>query len=504
MAPALALIHRTHQRLRRHWQLNTIGFWLPVAIIGWAVDYLILNFVSYPRFLTLLPPVICCGYLGITLWKARTVAEPESVAALLDDIVQGKERFLTVATTPQSSTALEHGFYRVITAQADALSRDFLPERDLPFVLDRRVPWAMLGAVFSVLLLFLVPSLLGSHGPFFTAPSPMETSYREEASSQEAVITEAIAKLEETARLLMASTSPPQEQMVGAQLATLIQQIQDPSLSAQEKQQLIEEARKRLNLDLPLPQLFPFDLKIFGSKGKDQSQGNEGDSQQAGKTPLEKTKQSLEQLKQSLSTATATSSNGSQQEAQQNREKNTQPQPRLEGGGIAFNLPLPREKNQDRSRQESGEAGQKPSQAQARDPHVPGSDPNYPGEGQNQNAQNQQAQNQQNQSNSPEKPGSGQDQKSGGGASVGQEKGERFLKSGDQPGGGFLTKDGRFVKVRIPIGQDAQETGDGLTANASRATPKVPYSNAPLKEGALDQAQAKQPIPLEYRSILSE
>jgi hypothetical protein len=83
-------------------------------------------------------------------------------------------------------------------------------------------------------------------------------------------------------------------------------------------------------------------------------------------------------------------------------------------------------------------------------------------------------------------------------------KGERVLKPGAQAGGGFLTKDARFVKVRVPVGQEAQAEDDGRTVNSQRAIPKTPYSNAPLKEGRPDQVHLKQPIPLEYRAILTE
>jgi hypothetical protein len=86
---------------------------------------------------------------------------------------------------------------------------------------------------------------------------------------------------------------------------------------------------------------------------------------------------------------------------------------------------------------------------------------------------------------------------------VGGGRGERFLKPGEQPGG-FLTKDVRFVKVRIPVGNEPQSGGDKLTENYDAAQPKTPYSNAPLKEGLPDQVQLKQPIPLEYRAILQK
>ncbi|NOT54354.1 MAG: hypothetical protein HOP18_07095 [Deltaproteobacteria bacterium] len=75
------------------------------------------------------------------------------------------------------------------------------------------------------------------------------------------------------------------------------------------------------------------------------------------------------------------------------------------------------------------------------------------------------------------------------------------MKQGEQPGG-FLTKDARFVKVRIPFGGTPRAEGENLTENTDRAQPHTPYSNAPLKEAPPDHAQVKQPVPLEYRTIL--
>src|SRR5262249_26850221 len=94
----------------------------------------------------------------------------------------------------------------------------------------------------------------------------------------------------------------------------------------------------------------------------------------------------------------------------------------------------------------------------------------------------------------------GQDEKSKS-PTVGGSRGERFLKPGEQPGG-FLTKDARFVKVRIPFGSAPPSEGEKLTENYEKTQPKTPYSNTPLKEAPPDQAQPKQPIPLEYRTIL--
>ena len=103
-----------------------------------------------------------------------------------------------------------------------------------------------------------------------------------------------------------------------------------------------------------------------------------------------------------------------------------------------------------------------------------------------------------------ERNGEEQNRQGSGEATVGQGRGERFLKPGEQPGGGFLTQDAHFVKIRVPLGQDVQATKGARTANNGSTAPKTPYSNAPLKDSAPEQAQGKQPIPLEYRAILKD
>jgi hypothetical protein len=401
---------------------------------------------------------------------------------------------------PCSSSLPDSTFYPVVQQQAEHLSKTFLPKRDLPFVLDRRVSWAIVWGA-CVTLLFLFVPLVSEHP--FSSPS------QQEEARQDFAVTTAIAALEKTARFLIAPSSRPEEQLAGAQLLALVQQVQNPSLSTPEKQKLIEETQKRLNLDLPLPQFFPFDLKIFAGKGKeDQNQRNEGNSQQGATPQLAEANRNLEQLKQSLAGQTK---NEAGQDGQKNEEKSEKPQPRSAGGGITFNFPPPSPNPPSSPSNSSQTSGSQQPQTNNQTPPQPDSlgpsqsglaskvDPNRPEK--NPRAQTQ---NSQNQGYNPEKPGGEQEKKGEGGATIGQGRGERFLKPGEKPGGGFLTKDARFVKVRVPAGREEEREGDTLAENASRATPKIPYSNVPLKEGPPDQAQAKQPIPLEYRSILTE
>lgn len=502
MSPALTLIHQVRRRLLWHRQLNTLGFFLPLVVVGWLIAQMVSQLLLLPRLVVLLPVVVCGVGIGISLRKIRITTEPESIAALLDDKIQGKERFLTLISALQHSPWLSDSpSYAVVQQQTDQLSKTFLPKRDLPFSLDRKVFGAVIGAVCSVLT-FLFTSFVSEH-PFFSSYFSSQT----EESSQESASAIAISTLEKTARLLLSPSSLPEEQLAGAQLLALVQQLQDPSLSVPEKQKLIEEVQKRLNLDLPFPQFFPFDLKIFASKRKeDQNQGKDGESPQGGKSQLAKANQNLEQLKQSLSDQL---DNEAAQNEQKSKEKNEKPQTQA-GGGITFNFPHPSSNSLSppNNLQTPGTQQTQANNQTSPQPDVLGQpqndqtsqvDPKRPGKD-----LNDQAQNSQNQRHDPEKPGGEQEKTGEGGATIGQGKGERFLKPGDKPGGGFLTKDARFVKVRVPVALEEQGKEETLKEHTNRPTPKTPYSNAPLKGGQLDQLQAKQPIPLEYRSILTE
>jgi hypothetical protein len=501
MSSVLMLIQQVRRRLLWHQQFNLLGIFLPLVVLSWIIGQLIAQLFALSRLFTLLPMIPCVIGVVVALWKKRATIQPEAIAALLDDKTRGKERFLTLVSKEPYS--LSNGaLYPVVQQQVEKLAENFLPEQEFPFVLDRRVPWVILGTAGSILFIFLLlPVFERSFVPSF-APQM-------ESSSQEITSTAAMSALEETARLLLSPASAPEEQLAGAQLLTLLQRLQDPSLSALEKQRLIEEAQKRLPVDLPLPQLFPFDLKIFSNKGKEgQNQGQESGESQGGKAQLTKASQSLEQLKQALS-GQMSSTPGQNEKKDEGKDKS--PQPSSAGGGIKFNFPSSSPNQQSSQSNAPQTSGTQQSQPNNQTPSLMNTtgqpqnglaskiDPNQTG-----NNINNQAQNSQNQGHNSETPGNEQGKKGEGGTTIGQGRGERFLRPGDKPGEGFLTKDAQFVKVRVPVTQDEQGQGETLTANTGRITPKTPYSNAPLKEGPPDQPQVKQPIPFEYRSILEE
>ena len=470
------------------WQrsANTLGFFLPLGIAVFFLGHSLILACSLPIGFAFLPPVVVFGFLLQSLRQGKKGCQDESIARLLDEKTVGQERFLTLATLPSSSD-----FVAQVRSQAARKAAFFVPERDLPFHLDRRVPFACVGAVLSGLLFLFLPSGSAALAP--SGPSPV-------ASTTETLL----QNIENMARQLVRPQSSPEEQQAGAQLLALAQELKNPALTPQEKMRLIDEAQKRMNLPLPVPQILPLDLKLFGSDSRqDDSPGNQGDSPQPEHTPLAKTNENLEQLKKSLSAQRDESQPGARNTNQTDQSDNQQSQkqkktPQESGGGIKFDRPQPQEQKGKRQAQQhtSGQQQQAPQPGQRPDAQQPpsGVDPHKAGPEQHRHAtqqSNERKQPQQAPEQSGEQPGQ----------SGGRGKGERFYKPGEQPGG-FLTQAARYVKVRIPTGVKAEQGSQELTENTSPAVPTTPYSNAPLAERPPEQNAPQQRIPLEYRAIL--
>ena len=352
-------------------------------------------------------------------------------------------------------------------------------DRDVPFTLDRRVFVSFVGSTLCILALIILP-------PLFSPEEGIEAAIPTSSIPQEE-----IEELEEAARMLMHKGAPPQEQDAGKQLLTLAEKLKEPTLSQEEKRRLSEETQEKIKLSMP--QLLPFDLKVFANDNKnDTGEGDQSEKSQKDGKSSAKSDEPAEKGKGSSSSGSADQQSGPQN-TQQSNNKN-QPQPKEGGGGIKFNQPQEQSgEKKERNGQEPGEQ-QQSAQNQAPNSQAPGSDPNRPG---GQDGSNQE-QEKKGQTPDPQQPGQGE---GGKGSTTSGGRGDRFTKPGEQPGG-FLTKDARFVKVRVPMGNEPQGKGDTLANNYDPAQPKTPYSNVPLKDIPPDEVQPKQPIPLEYRAIL--
>ncbi|MBI2351922.1 MAG: hypothetical protein HYV00_10700 [Deltaproteobacteria bacterium] len=78
---------------------------------------------------------------------------------------------------------------------------------------------------------------------------------------------------------------------------------------------------------------------------------------------------------------------------------------------------------------------------------------------------------------------------------------ERFLRPGEQGEKGI--KGARFITVELPEEEAGGSTGEGGVGKRRGFRPKVPISNAPLRPpDSPDAAPEKQPLPLEYRGLI--
>ena len=469
------------------WQrsANALGFFLPLGIAVFFLGYRLILAYSLPIGFSFLPSVVVFSFLLKSLRQGKKGCQDENIASLLDEKTDGQERFLTLATLPSSSD-----FVAQVRSEAARKAAFFVPDRDLPFQLDRRVPFACVGAVLSGLLFVFLPSGSAALAP--SRPSPV-------APTPEILLRD----IEDMARQLIRSQSSPEEQQVGAQLLVLSQELKNPALTPQEKMRLIDEAQKRMNLPLPMPQILPLDPKLFGSDSKqNDSPGNQGDSPQPEHTPLAKTHENLEHLKQSLSAQRDKTQPGAQNTNQTDQSDKQQSQqqsaPQESGGGIKFDQPQSQEQKGKQQAQQntSGQQQQTPQPGQQPDAQQPpsGVDPHKAGHEQRRHATQQSNERKQSQQ-APEQ--SGQQP----GQSGGQGKGERFYQPGERPGG-FLTQAARYVKIRIPTGIRAEQDSQELTENTSPAVPSTPYSNAPLADRPPEKNAPQQRIPLEYQAIL--
>ena len=473
---AFTLINRTAQHLRRQRRLNVLGFFLPLGVALGLGGGLLLASVSWPLSLLLAPLGGWAFFLWTALRHTRHDAEHHSAAALLDERTLGKERFLTLATLsqPQASTGLSKK--RASSTLVSLLERDtdkraafFVPERDVPFRWDRRVPIGLLVSGLCV---------AGAFGLFVLSSQPISALLppRLDLSQQPLHL----AELEKKARELATQGATRPEREAGAELLSLVARLKAPELSPQEKERLIEETQQRLRLNIQLPQLLPqlVSIDLLATQGRQEQDGAGDDQQSPGD-------------RKNSSAAEGTGQGPDRRDdkpAAGGRNRQAEP-PQQAGGGIQFEPP---EQHGDKKPQSDQGAGRTRRAAAQHDPalRVQGGDPDSPG-----------GQRGQDPSTPGLRPDPNRTQPTGSGSEPGQGPAPRFVRAGEKVGG-FLTKDVRFVKVRVPAGDTGHSDTQERTANTSPARPITPYSNAPLTDQAHDSTPAGQPIPLEYRPIL--
>ncbi|HET7713594.1 MAG TPA: hypothetical protein VFK94_04600, partial [Patescibacteria group bacterium] len=243
---------------------------------------------------------------------------------MLDEKTESQERFLTLATVLPADTTLP--FVTLLRHQAEEKTTTFSPQRAFPFALDRRVFFTVFASALTLFILFLLP---------------LESAIVTSRDSAQPEPQHEVEKLADFARSLMREGNTPQEKIAGAQLLALAEQLKDPTMTPQEKQRLIEETKKQL--ELPLPQILPFQLDLFASKGN-QGKGDQGIQAQQNGTQQDKNKNNSDPTQTPRQSAAGHTQQQEQKEqpgSQQGDKKSEQQKPQESGGGIKFNQPKP-------------------------------------------------------------------------------------------------------------------------------------------------------------------
>lgn len=502
-----ALIAGAVRRARRQKSANALAVFLPLSAAAYFLGASLSRAFGLPVWIPAGLAAAVLGGLVFTLLAARRATQTRTMASLLDEKTGGQERFLTYVSLPdgapsESAASDFRTHLRVQTARKAAL---FVPKRDLPFRLDRRVPFACVAAVLSGLLFgFVAGDEAAGRGtggsPAGMEPPPLDALIRVIEQTAHALTQPAsVTRTEQDTGVIgKEQTEHPQ---IGAALRQLVQRLESPSLTPRQKRQAIEETQKRLNLPVSLPRVLPIDLELLGS-----DDGQNGQPEKQGGDPLAELNQNLERLKQALSQTSGSEPGTGQAErnavVQPESGKAGEPEPRAAGGGIRFDgLPDgPRRERADRTG--SGTPGQQQtSRTDAERRQAAAVDHGKAGPMPHRQAARRDP-----------TPRSGADRRNAdqpgpagetAGRSGGQGEGERYYAPGERTDG-FVTKDAGYVKVRIPASASTGPDRPQLADNPDPAVPVTPYSNAPLAEDSQNPNAPQQPIPYAYRAILTQ
>ncbi len=457
------LIADTARRARRRQRLEVVLLALPPAATAIAA----LALGSLPLELGAAGAIA----LGIVLLHVASLDVPSARAAsFLDRSFGAKEHFLTLATVERPS-ALRAS----VEAGAAAIARaaqvpSFPPRRRRPLVASIALSLA------GFALLWMIPELAS----IAWTGGGLDRLTAELAASPDAADREIAHALREVARAL-----------------------DDPRLSAEEKQAKIEQAIAEIDAAERRQQQAGGGGSSAGEggKGKQEQQKSSGESQ--GKEPGQSSSAQQKgpsgegagssgargQARQELSKLAGEISGEAASQAKSQPKEGKKPEPA--GGGIQG--------------PESGAKERKPSEQDASG-NQSGQSPDQSGGNQQPGKNAGEAKPPQGSEPQPNPAGAGKGLGSGEGgpgqrsAQGPDQPAERYYKPGEGPGGRIV--DGRYVRIRVPEDRHPLD-GSEPVAKPGEVAPEVGYGNAPPPSvGSPGEVSADQPVPLEYRAAL--
>ena len=440
-------------RLRNHALWDSLLIFFPPFLVSiYSLTYLYrAAWITQMTFLFLSAAAVGISVIAVVMHCRPLIPSVRAVAGLVDERVGAKDRFITLATIePASCSPLL--FSRVRREAAGFLDRIEI-ESEFPYKLKHSFFWSAVNSIVALLFfLWLLPVVQSSIHPVPASSRILELAQKMAQRP----------RLEELAR----------------DLQTLAMKIEDPKLSRQEKQILVEETQEKVE-----------------EQQKKQQQKDDRDL--------------LDQASSALKGLERQSGNGQDDRKDQGQA----------GGSIQSNLP---HEGQGDSKQNQGSDGDSKGELKAQlskemqqgksaqgDPKEQGNQTNQQTKGEGKSKGPDKADGDKNRETAGKKPG--RSEETGGKDKASEEipKGatptDRFYQPGEQGKGKEGIKGARYVTVQLPEEAGADSKGMATTGRESklgRNPPKAPVSNVPLPDHVPDAPTEKQQMPLEYRGLI--
>lgn len=436
-------VARLFRRLQRQalWD-SVLAFAPPFLVLGYFVFFLYrFHWIGQAGLLISTPLLLGLAAAAVYFRYRPLVPSGRFAAGLVDERVEGQDRFVTLSTVEPSRYPSR--LVARVRHEAAGLMHRLDLRRDFPYRLKRSFLVSVLASVLMVLMFHLGLLL------FQLSAAPVPTR-----------------KLRDLAQQL---SETPRFANLARELAGLADQLSRPDLSALEKQALIQELRKKVEkqqaserqeaggqsdlLSRTEDSLRGLERGVGGNQEKDSGKGGGGLQTNLPEEGEGKGKQS---------------GRGNQGEGQ--NQMSAVENKNLKDGKLTRADLKGEGEGQTKSPEKRGEGSEK---EQGKGPETKG------------------------------KMEGGPDAK--GGKSKFEEipqgaPPERFFQPGEQGEKGV--KGARFVTVQLPEAETQSDSVAGGSGKGSRAPSRVPVSNVPLPPHIPDAPSEKQPVPLEYRQLI--
>jgi hypothetical protein len=438
-------VDRLRDRLALHalWQAALVL--LPPLLAAWYAVFFLYRFawVGADAVLITDAALLVAAGIATAALSRRHSPSRRSAARLIDETIQGQDRFVTLATIDPAVCPPE--LLSRLEAEAAAFQSRIEVRRDFPFRPRRSFLNSCVGALIALLLFHLI---------FELAPILRPEA---RATRELALVAEQLSRF-------------PGLEKLADSLKTAAAKLSDPAVSGEEKRALIEQLTNEINRQ-----------PTGGGQG---SGGGEDLLRQAG-NQLSGLEEGLDQGKDRGSGAGGSRAQTSQQKSGAGNRTGDGAEAEKQQDALKFPMPSPSAKDQTipDSPSPSGpqlkEGGEKEGKKTSQEVKGAGA-----GRGPNDGLQS--------------KNGEG----TGARSQSGKETPQRFLRPGEQ--GPAAPKDARFVIVQLPEEETAPASdGEGNGKRNKVAGTNFPAANTPLGPADRpDAADEKQMLPLEYRGMI--